>query len=106
MLIVLSLVNIILIAYLFVLALRIVLGWFAPMTLGIYLVHPLFRDVIHQGAEVKAPFLCHFLHFEGWRCMTPNVIVGILGMTILVAIASTGLTLVLRSIPGVRRIIG
>ena len=34
MLIVLSVVNIILIAYLFVLALRIVLGWFAPQALG------------------------------------------------------------------------
>jgi YggT family protein len=33
-LIVLSVVNIILIAYLFVLALRIVLGWFAPQALG------------------------------------------------------------------------
>ena len=34
MLIVLTVVNIILIAYLFILSLRIVLGWFAPQALG------------------------------------------------------------------------
>ncbi len=81
------------------------LGWLAPMTLGIYLVHPFFRDVAYWGRDAK-PFFKAIVPFEGWHFTTPSVWVGIPLMTLCLAAASVGATWGIRKIPFVRRIMG
>jgi surface polysaccharide O-acyltransferase-like enzyme len=72
-------------------AVQRVLGWLAPLTLGIYLVHPLFREVMYQN---------------GLGFSQPSVWVGIPLSTLALVMLSTGLTHGLRCIPGLRRIMG
>ncbi|MFB3893702.1 MAG: acyltransferase [Phycisphaerae bacterium] len=66
--------------------------YLAPLTLGIYLVHPLFREILFVKAE--------------WLWDLPNVWYGVPLIILLVVVASTALTWVLSRIPVVRKIIG
>lgn len=63
----------------------------APLTLGIYLVHPFFREV---------------LYVNGWLFSRPNVWVGIPLTALIVAAASTGVTWAIGMVPVLSRIVG
>ena len=63
----------------------------APLTLGVYLVHPLFREILYK---------------EGWLFARPNVWVGIPATFAVIAALSIAAAFVIRLIPGVRRIGG
>jgi surface polysaccharide O-acyltransferase-like enzyme len=69
----------------------------APMTLGIYLVHPLLREILHIETERQ----------KFWGVWTwPNVWLAIPMWFVAITIGSLVLTAILRLIPGLRRITG
>lgn len=65
--------------------------WAAPLTLGIYLVHPLFREVLWQNTNCFS-----------W----PNVWLAIPLMMLLIAAGSLLLTWAISIVPGLRKIVG
>jgi surface polysaccharide O-acyltransferase-like enzyme len=84
--------------------------WLAPATLGIYLIHPLFREIIHAGGPWH-PALQEWFHLSGnigfgLDCLWPNVWIGIPLISLMVYIPSVIATLIIMRIPGVRRICG
>jgi surface polysaccharide O-acyltransferase-like enzyme len=87
--------------------------WLAPATLGIYLVHPLFRDVLFKESGRIGEWLSRmgwplgdFFGQYGWRYTSPSFWIAMPLMMLLVLVASTVLTLLLRLVPGVRKIVG
>ena len=70
---------------------RRLLALAAPMTLGVYLVHPAIREV---------------LYVNGWGFLKPNVWLGVPLTFLVVAVGSYAVTFVVQRIPGVRRIMG
>ena len=70
--------------------------WLAPATLGIYLVHPLFREILY----IETKDTQYFALFWG------NAFSGIPISTLLVYIPSVIFTLIVLQIPYVRRIVG
>jgi surface polysaccharide O-acyltransferase-like enzyme len=70
---------------------RFVTKWLAPATLGIYLVHPAFREI---------------LHMNGFDATRPNVWLGVPLMAVLVYLPSVVFTLIVMRIPFVKRIVG
>lgn len=96
-----------------------VLGFIAPLTLGIYLVHPLFREILFK--ETGEPVICNWLaahvpycgkwfemqyYGNGYLFTWPNVWLGILIVFLLISAASTFLTYILSRMPLVRKIVG
>lgn len=75
---------------------RFVAKWLAPATLGIYLVHPLFREILF----IETKDTQYFALFWG------NAFSGVPLSTLLVYIPSVIFTLVILQIPYVRRIVG
>lgn len=79
---------------------RFVAKWLAPATLGIYLVHPLFREILYiESQKGGALESCSNL-FWG------NAFSGVPLLTLLVYIPSVIFTLIVLQIPYVRRIVG
>jgi surface polysaccharide O-acyltransferase-like enzyme len=76
--------------------------WLAPLTLGIYLVHPLFREPlwIYVYSNYNIPLLRECVFDR------PNVWIGLPATVLLIGLASTALTYVIRRIPGLRQIVG
>ncbi|MBI5724657.1 MAG: acyltransferase family protein [Planctomycetes bacterium] len=77
-----------------------ILGFLAPLTLGIYLVHPLFREIIFK--EITGPGAI----YGGYAFTWPNVWLGILIVFAIISAASTLLTFILSRVPLVRKIVG
>lgn len=74
---------------------REIVGWWAATTLGLYLIHPIFREI---------------LYFHAWDSgkgvWWPNVWIGIPLASLIVYIVSLAATAVIMKIPYVRRIAG
>lgn len=69
---------------------RFVSQWLAPATMGIYLVHPFFRDV---------------LHMKGYEATHPNVWLGIPMISLMVYVPSAIFAIVVMRIPVVKKIV-
>jgi len=93
------------------------LGSLAPLTLGIYLVHPLVREFLFMEGylgKTVGGFLEWGLgiHLDGYRCLrgyrfdSPDIWLGIGLGTLLLAVGSTALTYIISRVPGLRRIVG
>jgi surface polysaccharide O-acyltransferase-like enzyme len=70
---------------------RLLSRWLAPATLGIYLVHPAFREI---------------LYVHGFDVTWPNVWLGVPLIAALVYVPSVVFTLIVMRIPLLRRIVG
>jgi surface polysaccharide O-acyltransferase-like enzyme len=75
---------------------RQVVGWWAGTTLGLYLIHPVFREMLYFSKWWDA----------GKGVWWPNVWIGIPLASLIVYIVSLAATAVLMKIPYVRRITG
>jgi surface polysaccharide O-acyltransferase-like enzyme len=90
--------------------LRRLFSWLAPTTLGLYLIHPLFREILHHPWPLRE-FLAAKLHlnfFWQWDAINatwPHVLIGIPLVTSIVYFASLASVLLIQKIPGVRRIV-
>ena len=74
--------------------------WLAPATLGIYLVHPLFREVLYvNGWDASLTRI-----FAG-ATSSPYIFLGIPLVATLVYIPSVVFTLIIMQLPGIRRIV-
>jgi surface polysaccharide O-acyltransferase-like enzyme len=81
--------------------------WLAPLTLGIYLVHPLFREVLWKdGYRLAGGAIPEWVPKDGYLFRTPSWWLGMPLMMLAVAAGSTLLTFLLRQVPGVRKITG
>lgn len=76
--------------------------WLAPLTLGIYLVHPLFRELLWVSvySQWQVPILPNFVFDR------PSIWIGLPVTVLLIGAASTGLTWLISKVPGLRRIVG
>lgn len=70
----------------------------APLTLGIYLVHPLFRELLWTATDKFG--LSFSVYF--W----PSIWLGPILMMLVIAVCSVALTAVISAVPGLRRIVG
>jgi surface polysaccharide O-acyltransferase-like enzyme len=89
---------------------RRVIGWWASTTLGLYLIHPAFREILYMG-ELKVPWIHGWKvlwthHPQGFGPEYPNIWLGIPLATVLVYVISLLVTAVIMKIPYVRRIAG
>ncbi len=86
------------------------MAFLAPTTLGLYLIHPMFREILYYPYPIR-DWLATHLHmgflwqFNGINPLNPNVFVGIPLMAGLVYLLSLGSVLLLRVTPGARRIV-
>jgi len=85
-------------------------AWLAPTTLGLYLVHPLFREILYypdplRNILAKYLHLNFLLHWHGVGATWPVVAVGIPLLTAIVYLASLGTVLLIQRTPYVRRIV-
>lgn len=86
--------------------------WLAPTTLGLYLVHPMFRELLKvQIPQPIRQFMADHLYmgFVYRSCeitaIWPNVWIGIPLVTAIVYLASLGVVLVIQRTPYLRRIV-
>ncbi len=85
-------------------------AWLAPTTLGLYLVHPMFREILKVPYPLR-DFLANHLHLNflrNWNeitAITPNVWIGIPLVTAIVYLASLGVVLLIQRTPYLRRIV-
>jgi surface polysaccharide O-acyltransferase-like enzyme len=87
--------------------------WLAPATLGIYLVHPLIRELlwidgwrIGEWLSNKGWPLGDFFGRYGWQFTSSSYWIALPLAMIAILVGSTALTLLLRLVPGVRKIVG
>ncbi len=91
---------------------RSIIRFWANTTLGLYLIHPLFRELWWAGLKPLSwngnPLLEHGITaaWEGWQHGTWGVGLGIPGTALLVYVPALVATIVLMRIPVVRRITG
>ncbi len=79
--------------------------WWASTTLGLYLIHPMFREILYMRRIWIPKVYEHYMQHEigpNW----PNVFIGIPLATICIYALSLAATAVLMKIPYVRRITG
>lgn len=85
-------------------------AWLAPTTLGLYLVHPMFRELLKYQWPLS-DFLVSHLHLRFLQsvgeitAVWPNVWIGIPLVTAIVYLASLGVVLVIQRTPYLRRIV-
>jgi surface polysaccharide O-acyltransferase-like enzyme len=80
-------------------------GWWASTTLGVYLIHPMFREILYMR-RIWIPGLYEKWLSHGWEPVWPNIWLGIpltATAVYLLSLAATGLIM---KIPYVRRIAG
>ncbi len=87
-----------------------VFAWLAPTTLGLYLIHPMFREILWAPDKLRNPIaqLPHMGFLWNWHGigeMLPNVWVRIPVYTLIVYLLSLGTVLLLMKIPLARRIV-
>ena len=79
----------------------------APLTLGIYLVHPLFREVLWKdGYRLVQQYVPKDVWPDGFLWHRPAWWIGMPLIMLAVAAGSVALTWLLRLVPGVRKITG
>lgn len=82
------------------------IGWWAGTTLGVYLIHPMFREILYtRRIWIPGITQMHYLTFNlgpEW----PNIVLGIPLMAIVVYALSLAVIAVVMKIPYVRRIAG
>lgn len=82
----------------------------APTTLGLYLIHPLFRELLifpwkWRDWLASQPYMGFLWKFDGIDLLKPNIIVGVLVATVAVYLLSLGSVMLLMRIPFARRVV-
>jgi surface polysaccharide O-acyltransferase-like enzyme len=88
---------------------RKLVGEWAATTLGLYLIHPMFREILYLG-QLKVPWIHGWKvlwhHQPGFGPEYPNIWVGIPLAVVMIYTLSLAATIVIMRIPYVRRIAG
>lgn len=82
------------------------LRFYADTTLGLYLIHPAFREFFYLGMKVGLGENGHRLLSHGINGWWPNVWIGVPMTSVLVYVPSLIATIIIMRIPYVRRIMG
>jgi surface polysaccharide O-acyltransferase-like enzyme len=81
-------------------------AWWASTTLGLYLIHPMFREILYTRRIWIPPHLYERWLQHDFGPTWPNIWIGIPLSTLLVYVLSLAATALLMKIPYVRRITG
>ena len=82
----------------------------APTTLGLYLIHPMFREILYSPYTLR-DFLASNLHlgflwkWESIDPISPNAMIGIPLMAAIIYLLSLGAVLLMMRIPIVRKVV-
>lgn len=84
-------------------------AYLAPTTLGLYLIHPLFREILWTPDNIRNPLATH-IHYYFWKWVSineafPNIWWRIPAYTALVYFLSLGSILLIMKLPYLRRIV-